>query len=60
MESVNPGVQTLEVKNSQAVKIQSIKFDPKFENQQRLRMMFSNVVSATLENLDVTETFEVE
>ena len=59
LESVEPGVQTLEIKNSQNVKIESIKFDPKFENKQRLRMMFSNVVSGTLSNLEVTETLQV-
>ena len=59
LESVEPGVQTLEIKNSQNVKIESIKFDPKFENQQRLRMMFSNVVRAVLSNLEVTETLQV-
>ena len=59
LESVNPGVQTLEIKNSQRVKIQSVRFDHQFENQQRLRMLFSNVVAAALENLEVTETFEV-
>ena len=59
LESVEPGVQTLEIKNSQNVKIESIKFDPKFENKQRLRMMFSNVVSGTLSNLEVTATLQV-
>ena len=59
LESMNPGVQVLEVKNSQSVKIESVKFDPRFENKQRLRMIFTNVVSSTLANLEVTETVQV-
>ena len=59
LESMNPGVQVLEVKNSQSVRIESVKFDPRFENKQRLRMIFTNVVSSTLANLEVTETVQV-
>ena len=59
LESMNPGVQVLEVKNSQSVRIESVKFDPEFENKQRLRMIFTNVVSSTLANLEVTETLQV-
>ena len=52
-------LEVVEVKNSQSVRIESMKFDPRFENKQRLRMIFTNVVSSTLANLEVTETVQV-
>jgi len=61
LDSVDPGImKTLEIKNSQQIKITSIRFDSRYENQQRLKMRFSNVVSASLQDLEVTETLEVE
>ena len=60
LDSVDPGImKTLEIKNSQQIKITSIRFDSRYENQQRLKMRFSNVVSASLQDLEVTETLEV-
>merc|ERR1711953_624611 len=61
LDKVDPGVvQTLEIKNVQKIKITSVRFDPRYENQQRLKVKFSNVVSATIQDVEVTETLEVE
>merc|ERR1711953_1091804 len=61
LDKVDPGVfQTLEIKNVQKIKITSVRFDPRYENQQRLKVKFSNVVAATIQDVEVTETFEVE
>ena len=59
LKSLQPGLQTLEVKNSQAVSIENLNFDPRFENRQTLKMIFSNVLRASLVNLEVTETLQV-
>merc|ERR1711953_107308 len=61
LDKVDPGgVQTLEIKNVQKIKITSVRFDPRYENQQRLKVKFSNVVAATIQDVEVTETLEVE
>ena len=60
LDSVDPGVmQTLEIKNVQNIKITSLTFDPRYENQQRLKLKFSNVVKAVIQDVEVTETLEV-
>ena len=60
LDSVDPGVmQTMEIKNSQNIRITSIRFDSRYENQQRLKLKFSNVVKASIQDLEVTETLEV-
>lgn len=61
LDKVDPGVvQTLEIKNVQKIKITSVRFDPRYENQQRLKVKFSNVVKATIQDVEVTETLEVK
>ena len=61
LDKVDPGVvQTLEIKNVQKIKITSVRFDPRYENQQRLKVKFSNVVAATIQDVEVTETLEVK
>ena len=61
LDKVDPGVvQTLEIKNVQKIKITSVKFDQRYENQQRLKVKFSNVVKATIQDVEVTETLEVK
>ena len=61
LDKVDPGVvQTLEIKNVQKIKITSVRFDPRYENQQRLKLKFSNVVAATIQDVEVTETLEVK
>ena len=61
LDKVDPGVvQTLEIKNVQKIKITSVRFDQRYENQQRLKVKFSNVVKATIQDVEVTETLEVK
>ena len=61
LDKVDPGVvQTLEIKNVQKIKITSVRFDQRYENKQRLKVKFSNVVAATIQDVEVTETFEVK
>ena len=56
---VNPTPIQTTVKNSQDIRIESVSFDQKYKDRQRLKMAFSNVGSATFSSLSITEALEV-
>jgi len=57
---VNPTTIHTTVKNSQDVRIESVSFDQKYKDRQKLKMTFSNVGSATFSNLNIKEALDLE
>ena len=56
---VNPTTIHTTVKNSQDGRIESVRFDQKYKDRQKLKMTFSNVGSATFSNLNIKEALDV-